>query len=73
MKLYTQQHCRPCTFLRDTLSSLDIEFEEEPIGPENVERIKAAGLLAAPVLEKDGEFLGFGDALRLLKAGADSK
>ena len=57
--LYTT-HCPKCNVLHAKLEEKNIEFTEN----ENVRVLIKKGYVSAPILEVDGEFMDFGEAVK---------
>ena len=57
--LYTT-HCPKCNVLHAKLEEKNIEFTEN----ENVRVLIKKGYVSAPMLEVDGEFMDFGEAVK---------
>ena len=59
MKVYTT-HCPRCRALEAALKSKDIAYET----CDDIEEMKRLGFMSAPILEVDGKYLKYEDAMR---------
>ena len=61
--IYTVPGCPKCKLLKRKATDLGIEYEES----QDADKVIKAGFRSAPVLEKDGKFYSFKDAIELLQ------
>jgi len=67
IKLYTT-HCPNCKALESMLQKNGLEYEEIEDKDVIVEVGRANNILSAPILEVDGVFYKFADALKFLRS-----